>query len=75
MELNFKTPSYQRKAYKTYINRKKEDEEKYNEFKEKLKANQRKYYLKNREKILAKKAAEREAKRNSSSEDEELIPL
>ncbi len=71
MESNFKTPSYQRKAYNTYIQRKKEDAEKYNDFKEKLKANQRKYYLKNRDKILAKKAAEREAKRNSSNEDEE----
>lgn len=68
---NFKTPSYQRKAYKNYLERKKEDQEKYIDFKEKMKINQRKYYLKNREKILAKKAAEREAKRNSSSEDEQ----
>jgi len=67
---NFKTPSYQRKAYNTYLQRTKQDTEKYDVFKQKLKDNQRKYYLKNREKILAKKAAEREAKRNSSSEDE-----
>lgn len=51
----FKTPNYQRKAYKSYLERKKQDPEKYEEFKQKLKENQKKYYQKNREKILAKK--------------------
>lgn len=71
---NFKTPSYQRKAYNAYIQRKKEDSEKYEEFKEKLKASQKKYYLKNKQKILEKKASEREArKKNSNTSEDELL--
>lgn len=45
---NFKTPIYQRNAYKNYIQRKKLDPD----FQEKLRASQKSYYQKNREKIL-----------------------
>ena len=44
----FKTPSYQRKAYLAYLERNKDNEE----FKEKRREKQREYYKKNREKIL-----------------------
>jgi len=64
-ETQFKTSSYQRKAYKAYIARKKDDPE----FREKMRQNQKKYYEKNREKILARKKAEREANKASSSDD------
>tara|TARA_Y100000114_G_scaffold138331_1_gene141226 strand:+ start:3183 stop:3389 length:207 start_codon:yes stop_codon:yes gene_type:complete len=64
-EPQFKTSSYQRKAYKDYIARKKDDPI----FKEKLRENQKKYYQKNKEKILARKKAQREANKASSSEE------
>lgn len=63
----FKTSSYQRKAYKDYIARKKDDPV----FKEKMRDHQKKYYQKNKEKILAKKKAQREALKAPSSEDSE----
>lgn len=69
---DYKTSEYQRKAYQSYVNRLKEDEEKYKEFKQKLKESQKKYYLKNREKILAKYASEREAQKKTS-QNEELL--
>jgi hypothetical protein len=50
MEQNFKTPVYQRRAYKNYINKKKNDEE----FIAKRKLAQKAYYQKNKEKILQK---------------------
>ena len=46
----FKTPVYQRKAYKNYLERKKSDEE----FIAKRKLAQKAYYQKNKEKILQK---------------------
>tara|TARA_R100001509_G_scaffold165208_1_gene145756 strand:- start:155 stop:355 length:201 start_codon:yes stop_codon:yes gene_type:complete len=49
-KMEFKTPIYQRKAYKAYLERNKDNEE----FLEKRRKKQREYYKKNREKILAK---------------------
>tara|TARA_R110000823_G_C15939530_1_gene500301 strand:- start:3136 stop:3354 length:219 start_codon:yes stop_codon:yes gene_type:complete len=46
----FKTPIYQRKAYKDYYNRKKEDPI----FKDSRKQQQKVYYEKNKIKIIAK---------------------
>jgi hypothetical protein len=45
---NFKTPTYQRKAYRAYLDRNKDNEE----FKEKRREQQRQYYRDNRDKIL-----------------------
>ena len=49
-ETKFKTPIYQRNAYKAYLQRNKDNEE----FKEKRRKKQRQYYKENRETILAK---------------------
>lgn len=55
----FLTPSYQRKAYKAYYDRKKTDPE----FMARMKESSRNYYQKNREKILAKRRARCELKK------------
>ena len=47
---NFKTSSYQRKAYRAYLERNKDNEE----FIENRRKKQREYYKRNREKILEK---------------------
>jgi len=47
---NFKTSSYQRKAYRAYLDRNKDNEE----FKENRRQKQREYYQRNKEKILEK---------------------
>tara|TARA_R100000951_G_scaffold89350_1_gene77511 strand:+ start:3919 stop:4155 length:237 start_codon:yes stop_codon:yes gene_type:complete len=57
MDKTLKTPEYQRRAYNNYIERKKADPEKWNEFKGYMKVKQNNYYQKNKEKILAKKKA------------------
>jgi len=57
----FKTSSYQRRANKNYLERIKADPEGHEKYKQRLKENQKKYYQKNREKILARKQAERDA--------------
>lgn len=49
-EKTFKTPSYQRRAYKNYVAKNSEN----TEFIEKRKNSQREYYLRNKEKILEK---------------------
>ena len=67
---NFKTSSYQRKANKNYLERIKADPKAYEEYKNRLKENQKKYYQKNREKILARKQAERDALKSSSEDSE-----
>ena len=50
MENTFKTPSYQRKAYKDYVKRNEDNEE----FREKRKKAQKEYYEKNKSRILQK---------------------
>ena len=67
---NFKTSSYQRKANKNYLERIKADPKAHEEYKNRLKENQKKYYQRNREKILARKQAERDALKSSSEESE-----
>tara|TARA_S200002703_G_scaffold65493_2_gene56569 strand:- start:3418 stop:3636 length:219 start_codon:yes stop_codon:yes gene_type:complete len=59
---NFKTSEYQRKAYKAYLERKKDDEE----FKANRRQKQREYYKRNREAILAKKAKQYQALKEQS---------
>jgi anion-transporting ArsA/GET3 family ATPase len=61
--MDYKTPIYQRKAYNDYLVRKKDDEE----FIAKRKANQKKYYEKNREKIIAKVKARTEKIKNEKN--------
>ena len=58
MEINYKTTTYQRKAYEAYLERNKNNEE----FISKRKEAQRKYYQKNREKILKKIKEKKELK-------------
>lgn len=70
MDTQFKTSSYQRKANQNYLQRIKSDPVAHEEYKKRLKENQRKYYQKNKEKILAKKRAEREAHKAQSSSEE-----
>ena len=67
---NYKTSTYQRRANKNYLERIKADPESYKQYKERLKENQKKYYQKNKEKILAKKQAERDAIKSSSEGEE-----
>lgn len=55
-EKKFLTPSYQRKAYKDYYKRKREEPE----FREKLRQQQREYYQRNKDMILARKQAKRD---------------
>lgn len=63
---NYKTSSYQRKAYRDYVARKKDDPE----FIEKRKQKQKEYYQRNRQKILEKKKQKYlESKNASSSSD------
>jgi hypothetical protein len=64
----FKTPIYQRKAYKAYIDRNKDNEE----FKEKLRKQQREYYHRNRDKILAKKKIKNDAKKKEKESEESI---
>jgi hypothetical protein len=49
-ERKYKTPSYQRKAYLSYLERNKNNEE----FLNKRRQKQKEYYQKNKEKILAR---------------------
>lgn len=67
---NFKTSSYQRRANQTYLQRIKANPEAHEVYKQKLKENQKKYYQRNREKILARKQAERDAIKSKSSSEE-----
>ena len=62
------TSTYQRRAYKNYLERKKQDPEAWNEFQQKLKANQKAYYQKNKEKILARKKEQYAQKKLLNSE-------
>lgn len=55
-EKKFLTPSYQRKAYKAYYERKRQDPE----FRERLRQQQKDYYQRNKEMILARKQAKRD---------------
>tara|TARA_B100000424_G_C22721846_1_gene392018 strand:- start:235 stop:456 length:222 start_codon:yes stop_codon:yes gene_type:complete len=59
----FKTSAYQRKAYRDYIARKRDDPE----FIEKRKQKQREYYQRNRQKILDKKKQKYQDTKNSLS--------
>jgi len=68
MEKEFKTPSYQRKAYKAYIDRNKDNEE----FKERLRKQQREYYHRNKDKILAKKKIKNDAKKKEKESEESI---
>ena len=60
----FKTPEYQRNAYKNYISRNKENPE----FKAKLKEQQKEYYTKNRELILQTKKLQYQEKKKLKEE-------
>lgn len=71
MESQFKTSSYQRRANRNYLERIKADPIAHEEYKQRLKENQKKYYQKNREKILARKQAERDAIKAQSSSEED----
>ena len=62
----FKTPSYQRKAYKAYIDRNKDNEE----FKERLRKQQREYYHRNKDKILARLKKKNDAKKKEKESDD-----
>jgi hypothetical protein len=70
MDTQFKTSSYQRRANKNYLERIKSNPEAYEQYKQRLKENQKKYYQKNKEKILARKQAERDALKGKSSGEE-----
>ena len=68
MEKEFKTPSYQRKAYKAYIDRNKDNEE----FKERLRKQQREYYHRNKDKILARLKKKNDAKKKEKESEESI---
>ena len=61
----YKTPSYQRRAYKNYILRMKDNED----FMLRRKQQQRKYYENNREKIIQKV---KERKENNKHDEEKI---
>ena len=74
-EKQYKTPEYQRKAYKAYFDRNKDNPEfqaklretskkNYEKNKEKIKAKAREYYHANKEKILAKQKEKYISKKN-----------
>lgn len=58
-ERQFKTPIYQRKAYKSYFDKHKDDED----FKDKRRQAQKAYYARNKEKILKKLQEKRDAEK------------
>tara|TARA_Y100000385_G_C13051196_1_gene619842 strand:+ start:1528 stop:1743 length:216 start_codon:yes stop_codon:yes gene_type:complete len=68
-----KTSSYQRKAYKDYLVRKKNNPDEWQEFQTKLKASQKSYYQRNKEKILARKK-EQYAQKKLLNVDGEISP-
>ncbi len=70
MEKTLSTSTYQRRAYKNYLERKKQDPEAWQEFQTKLKANQKSYYQKNKEKILARKKEQYAQKKLLNEEGE-----
>ena len=70
MEETLSTSTYQRRAYKNYLERKKQDPEAWQEFQTKLKANQKSYYQKNKEKILARKKEQYAQKKLLNEEGE-----
>tara|TARA_R100001530_G_scaffold135193_1_gene111801 strand:+ start:2794 stop:3045 length:252 start_codon:yes stop_codon:yes gene_type:complete len=74
MERTYKTPEYQRKAYKAYFDRNKNNPEfqeklretakkNYEKNKEKIKGKARDYYHANKEKILARQKEKYQAKK------------
>tara|TARA_R110000803_G_scaffold19264_2_gene50645 strand:- start:1460 stop:1678 length:219 start_codon:yes stop_codon:yes gene_type:complete len=69
MDKQYKTSSYQRKAYNDYVDRNKDCVE----FLEKRKAIQKKYYQKNREKIIEKVKARQEKIKNASQNAQIII--
>tara|TARA_R100000388_G_scaffold40374_1_gene31074 strand:+ start:546 stop:773 length:228 start_codon:yes stop_codon:yes gene_type:complete len=60
----YKTPSYMRRSYKTYYDKNKDTDD----FKEKRRLAQRKYYEKNKEKVLEKLRAKRALLKETSSD-------
>lgn len=81
-EKKYKTPEYQRKAYKAYFDRNKDKPEfqaklrdtakkNYEKNKEKIKAKARDYYHANKEKILAKQKEKYQKKKESKSKPED----
>ena len=58
--MDYKTKDYQRRAYDAYLERNKNNEE----FLEKRRISAKKYYEANKQKILARMRAKREAKKN-----------
>lgn len=54
--INYKTPIYMRRSYKTYYDKNKDTDD----FKEKRRLAQKKYYEKNKEKVLQKLREKRE---------------
>tara|TARA_R110000823_G_scaffold100329_2_gene215805 strand:- start:2158 stop:2379 length:222 start_codon:yes stop_codon:yes gene_type:complete len=69
MNKQLKTSSYQRKAYKDYVLRNKDDPE----FIANRKAHQKKYYEKNKIKIIAKVKARQEKLKNMKSQSSSII--
>ena len=62
MTTDYKTTEYQRRAYSAYLERNKNNEE----FQEKRRESARKYYLANKEKVLARMKKIREEKKNAN---------
>lgn len=60
----YETKDYQRRAYKNYYDRKKNEED----FKEKRRLAQKKYYEANKQKVLQKMKAKRLNKKESETE-------
>lgn len=67
IEENYKTPSYQRRAFLKYYNKIKDTDE----YRQKSRDAQKSYYERNREKILEKKRLKREALKKAKEEEEE----
>lgn len=68
MEKEFKTPSYMRKCYKTYYNKNKDDET----FKNNRRESQRRYYEKNKEKVLEKMRQKRQLMKENNDKFQEF---
>jgi len=67
IEEKYKTPVYQRKAFTKYYNKVKDTDE----FRQKSRDAQKSYYERNREKILERKKAKRDALKKLKEQEQE----
>lgn len=67
IEEKYKTPVYQRKAFTKYYNKVKDTDE----FRQKSRDAQKSYYERNREKILERKKAKRDAVKKLKEQEQE----